>query len=94
MNGAPQELTQEQLQEILTALEDRGVRGDCPRCGNAQWSLQGHLTTLPLFHPSGTIVLPAPAVPACMVLCVRCGYVSLHALGVLGLMHLAERPTP
>lgn len=71
--------------EIIAALEAAGVRLPCPRCGNSNFSLEGYVSLTVQSDPN-TINLGGPAIPSVATVCSRCGHVSLHALGALGLL--------
>ncbi len=83
-------MTSEQANEVIQALQSRGATRPCPRCGNAHFTLlegffnqplSGDLTT-----PPGTMGFSSgPTVPSVVTACARCGFLSQHALGVLGL---------
>jgi hypothetical protein len=83
-------MTPQQANEVIQALQSRGATRPCPRCGNAHFTLlegffnqplSGDLTT-----PSGTMGFSSgPTVPSIVTACARCGFLSQHALGVLGL---------
>lgn len=72
--------------EIVAALEARGVRQPCPRCGNSSFTLLDgyfNLTIQPNFQG---LVIGGPSVPVIATACNRCGFLSNHALGALGLL--------
>lgn len=77
-------LTDEQKGKILKALSDRGVTRPCARCGNPQFSLIDTLSAIPL-GDGKSIIIGGQVVPSAVVACTKCGAVSFHALGVLGL---------
>ena len=80
------EWTQEKKQRIANALTRVGANQPCHRCGNNRFSLLDGFFNLPLVPTLGDWVLGGPTVPAVVVACTRCGYLSYHALGVLGLL--------
>ena len=85
---SPFEISHYQQQEILHALESRGVRQPCHRCGNKAHTIHNSLTNLQLQSGAGGgMVLGGPTVPAAIIFCGNCGVISLHALGALGLLH-------
>ncbi|RLG70953.1 MAG: hypothetical protein DRO11_05335 [Methanobacteriota archaeon] len=80
------ELSEDERQKIRDALKKRGAGLPCPRCGNKSFSLlDGYL-----MHTIQTSLEDVPAgeqvVPTVAVVCDRCGYLSHHALGILGLL--------
>jgi hypothetical protein len=85
-----QDLTQEQKDKIIKALADRGVTLPCPRCGTYDFTLlDGYLNQIIQTEPAG-IVLGGRTIPSVVVACNRCGYLSQHALGILGLLPKEE----
>jgi len=72
--------------KIVQALQDRDAMLPCPRCGNQRFTLvEGYLSHYIQKEPS-SIVIGGPSIPTVAVVCTRCGFVSQHALGVLGLL--------
>jgi ribosomal protein S27AE len=85
-----QDLTQEQKDKIIKALVERGAKLPCPRCGNDTFTLlDGYFNEIIQSEPKG-IVLGGRTVPSIAVACNRCGFLSQHALGVLGLLPKEE----
>lgn len=83
-------MTREQSAEVIRALANRGVTRPCPRCGNAHFTLLEGFFNQPvsgdLTAPSGVLAYAqGPTVPSVVTACTNCGFVSQHALGVLGL---------
>lgn len=72
--------------EILAALERVGAKAPCPRCGNGQFTLLEGYFNQTVQNELAGMVLGGPSVPSVVVVCTRCGYLSQHALGVLGLL--------
>ncbi len=68
---------------IVAALKTRGA-GSCPRCQNSQWTvseysrLEGQ-ATMARNSAETTII------PAIMIVCENCGFISQHALQPLGI---------
>ncbi len=75
-----------QRQMITEALQSRGVNQPCPRCRNNTFEVAPALTHMQLQGMGGGLMIGGSTVPAAIVLCSRCGNVSLHALGSLGLL--------
>jgi hypothetical protein len=81
---------QDQQDKIIKALADRGAKLPCPRCGNDAFTLlDGHFNQIIQDEPKG-IVLGGRTIPSIIIACKRCGYLSQHALGVLGLLPKEE----
>jgi len=78
-------LSDTEKQRIIDALVKHGATKPCPRCDNQKFTLlDGY------FNPSITAETGAglgkEVVPAIITVCSRCGYISTHALGALGLV--------
>jgi ribosomal protein S27AE len=86
-------VTQEMKQKIVAALTERGATLDCPRCGNGNFILlDGYFRNIVQpdvmnFHLDGN------GVPSVVTICDRCGFMSQHALGILGLLPQTEPQT-
>lgn len=77
----------DEKEKIIKSLGDRLAKFPCPRCGNQQFSLvDGYFNQVLQENLSGGIILGGPAIPSVVVVCGRCGFMSQHALGVLGLL--------
>ena len=85
-----QELSQEQKQRIIKALKDRGAKLPCPRCGNDSFTLLDGYFNQTIQTELKGMVIGGPSIPSAVVACNRCGYLSQHALGALGLLPKEE----
>ena len=85
-----QELSQEQKEEIINALIEKGVKLPCPRCGNNNFTLLDGYFNQTIQTELKGMVIGGPSVPSIVVACTRCGFLSQHALGVLGLLPKEE----
>ncbi len=60
---------------------------ECPMCHNREFSIIDSYSLIPVIedyrHISG---LMKKSVPAICIICTRCGFLSQHALGALGLL--------
>jgi predicted nucleic-acid-binding Zn-ribbon protein len=81
-----QTLPEEQKQKIIKALEDRGAKLPCPRCGNKNFILMDGYFNQTIQVDLNGMVLGGPSIPSVVIACSRCGYLSQHAIGVLGLL--------
>jgi predicted nucleic-acid-binding Zn-ribbon protein len=79
------EFTDDLKQKIIDRLEERNARLACPRCGNNNFVILDGYVNQPMSNKLGSIVLGGPTIPTAVIACSRCGFLSLHALGVLGL---------
>ena len=72
--------------KIQKTLEERGAMLPCPRCGNNRFILADGLIAPPIQTSLSNFVLGGRTIPAATVVCTQCGYLSLHAVGVLGVL--------
>jgi hypothetical protein len=79
-------ILEEQKEKIISALMSRGAKAPCPRCNNANFTLVDGYFNQPIQAELGGLVIGGPSIPSVIVICTRCGYMSQHALGVLGLL--------
>ena len=63
-------------------LESLGASPICPYCGKSKWTLPPEAALIPQW----TNVFPAPGVPATVLICVNCGNIRMHALGILNML--------
>lgn len=84
------EISQEQKDKIVKALTDRGATKSCPRCGNDKFTLLDGYFNQPIQTDLKGMVLGGPSIPSAVVACNRCGFLSQHALGILGLLSKEE----
>ncbi len=82
-------ISEEAAQQVKDILEERGVNSACPRCGRKDFAVvvEGYLENF-LLPPDlrGTAVAQSSNIPSVALLCKNCGFISQHALGVLGLL--------
>lgn len=84
--------TSEHRDSIVKRLQERGVNRPCPRCGGEQFSLIDGYAVFGLvdnLQDEGIQHL----MPSVCVACSRCGFLTYHALGALGLLPKDE-PLP
>lgn len=62
----------------------------CPRCGHNQFGLVDGYVALPLTPKVGVALIGGQNVPCVVTYCMRCGFISLHAMGVIGLIPSPE----
>jgi hypothetical protein len=77
-------------EELRGAIQERGALTACPRCRNNSFTLVEGYFTHPLQDNFKSISLGGPSIPTVVVVCDRCGFLSQHALGVLGLIPQKE----
>jgi len=68
---------------IVAALKERGA-GSCPRCNDSQWTVSEYSR----IEVQATIdrgSTERTTIPAVMIVCEHCGFISQHALQPLGI---------
>jgi uncharacterized Zn finger protein len=75
-------MDQSRRNELIRALTAKGVNRPCPRCGNAKFSVVGE-TNIPLQDDPNVFSIGGPSIPAIIVACDSCGYITQHATMVL-----------
>lgn len=70
--------------KIISALAVKGVNKPCPRCGYAQFGVVAE-TMVQIQPTSGEIIFGGPVIPVAILGCNNCGFLTQHALGLLGL---------
>lgn len=78
-------MDQDRRNKVIAALEARGAKLPCSRCGHNQFEIVGE-TILPLQSDPNVLSIGGPSIPTVIVGCSKCGYVWQHALGSLGLI--------
>lgn len=81
-------ITQEEKQRIILELNKRfGSSGiKCPMCGNDHFIIgDGYFNSF-MQDDFRSLNLGGPSIPSIPIICDRCGFISSHALGVLGLL--------
>ena len=83
----------EEANNIMAVLKKRGVILPCPRCGNTNVQLIDGYFNQPVSSAIGKIELGGPIVPSIITACVNCGFLSQHALGIIGLLPAKKEET-
>jgi hypothetical protein len=79
-------LTEADRQRIADALKRAQVGIHCPMCGNRQFTVLDGYINHAVQTQLGGLVIGGQSVPTAVIVCNRCGFLSQHALGVLGLL--------
>ena len=85
-----QQIPEERKKEIVKALEERGAKLPCPRCANQSFTLLEGYFNQPIQFDLKGMVIGGPTIPSIVIACSRCGFLSQHALGALGLLPREE----
>lgn len=79
-------MTQAEKDNIVQVLNSKKAVLPCPRCGQNKFTLADGYLNSPLQQNLNGITIGGPSIPSVAVVCTNCGYISQHALGVLGLL--------
>jgi hypothetical protein len=73
---------------IVAALKERGA-GSCPRCRDSQWTVSEY-SRIEVQSTMDRNSAERTTIPAIMIVCEHCGFISQHALQPLGIWpHIA-----
>lgn len=81
-------ISSEEKQKIVVELNKRFNSREikCPMCGNNHFIIgDGYFNTF-MQDDIRNISLGGPSIPSIPIICDKCGFISTHALGVLGLL--------
>lgn len=81
-------ISPDEKQRIIVELDKRFNSSSikCPMCGNNHFIIgDGYFNTFIQGDLKQT-TLGGPSIPSIPVICGNCGFISMHALGVLGLL--------
>jgi len=82
-------VTEDEKGKIIAALNTKGAVRPCARCGHPQFSLVDgffNQSLIQKIEELGVLTIGGPSIPSIMTACNRCGALSQHAMGVLGLL--------
>ena len=80
-------MDQDKKNKIITLLKERGVSLPCPRCGNTKFGLiDGYINPSLGKEITAGLIIGGATLPSVATVCEKCGFVSHHALGALGLL--------
>lgn len=75
---------------IIARLEELKATMPCPRCGETNFTLSDGYSIIPIRADIKGITIGGRAIPCVTTVCNHCGYVSMHSLGIMGLMDMAK----
>lgn len=82
-----QTISADEKQKIINALKDKQALLPCPRCNKQKFTLlDGYFNQSIQQSLQTGLVIGGPSIPSVVIVCENCGYMSQHALGVLGLL--------
>lgn len=79
-------LPKETKEKIIKGLQAKGVKTICPMCGHNHFVLADGYFNNTLQKDLKNISLGGSGIPTISIVCSNCGFISQHALGVLGLL--------
>lgn len=79
-------ISQSEKQKIADELNKRISHLECPMCHGHQFSISDGYSTMSIQDEKTGVYLGGPMMPVISIICTTCGFVSSHALGVLGMM--------
>lgn len=72
------------IEELSKRLSSNGIK--CPMCGNSHFIIgDGYFNTV-IQDGLKSINLGGSTIPSIPIICDRCGFISSHALGILGML--------
>ena len=89
-------LDNEKKEAIVKLLNERlrknGQSTRCPMCGNPHFTIADSYFNHTLQNDLKSVNLGGQSVPTIAIICTNCGFLSQHALGILGLLPPSEAP--
>lgn len=84
-------MDKERKEEIIQVLKAKGADQPCPRCGNEKFELIGE-TGIQLHENPNPLMwqIMGPVVPVVLIACTKCGYLTHHAQGPLGILRQSQ----
>ena len=80
-------ISQEEQEKVINQLSQRIPNLKCPMCGNDHFIVaDGYFNHFMQDKLSG-VSIGGPSIPVIPIICNKCGFVSQHAVGILGLLH-------
>lgn len=79
-------LSEEKRKQIANKLNSKGFKMVCPMCGNNHFTVVDGYLNNTLQGDLHKLNLSGPSLPTCAIVCEKCGFISQHALGALGLL--------
>lgn len=73
-------------QKFIDIIKERIPELQCPICHKKSFTLTDGYVSLHIQKRLDGVYLGGPMIPSVGLICNNCGYVSLHAIGALGLM--------
>ena len=87
MDNYKSSLTEKEKQDIINILTQRIPNITCPMCQNRNFVIADGYFNQPITVNLNSTVIGGPSIPSIGIVCDNCGFISQHALGVLGLLN-------
>lgn len=85
-----EKISAENQNRIINRLESLNVSLPCPRCGSTNFTLSDGYNIIPVRADIKGITIGGRSIPCITTVCNNCGYVSMHSMGILGLMDMVK----
>jgi len=79
-------LSIEDKQRIITTVQNVVQNLECPICHNRHFIIADGYFNSSIQGDINGMILGGPSIPSIGIICNKCGFISHHALGVLGLL--------
>ena len=80
------DLSEKVKTELIEAISRKISKLECPMCHTNNFTLSSGYSNIPIQFDLNGIVIGGPSMPSIAIICNNCGFISNHALGVLGLL--------
>jgi hypothetical protein len=85
------QLSEDDKKKIIAKLAEKKIVVSCPMCSNKNFTIaDGYFVNVLQMNPQGGLLLGGPSIPTIAIICMQCGFISQHALGILGLLQQPE----
>ncbi|MCX8485814.1 MAG: hypothetical protein ORN53_01290 [Crocinitomicaceae bacterium] len=85
-------IPESEKQKIIKRLQEKGGKINCPMWGHNNFIIADGYFNSPMQSDfQGGLVLGGPSIPTIAIVCGNCGFMSQHALGVLGLLNQNDK---
>ena len=81
-------LNEEQKKRIILRLSEKGAIRACPRCGKQNFTLLDGIFNQTVQADIKNLRMGGTTLPAVVISCDNCGFLSQHSIGVLGLLDM------
>ena len=78
--------SQEEKNWFIGLLTSKRVSAKCPMCQNSNFVIADAYIRNELQENLNSVNLGGPAIPTVAIICSNCGFISQHAIGMLGLL--------